>query len=75
MSRDLIIVLLIVGFIILFHLSIIYSLRSGFYRTLGNALNGMKDPPWRKERRSIEDLRSKLQGLKEEEDGESENAD
>jgi hypothetical protein len=71
MSRDLLIVLLIVGLIILFHLSIIYSLRSGFYRNLGNTLTGLKDPPWRRERRSIQDLRTKLKALEDKQDDES----
>jgi hypothetical protein len=75
MSRDLIIVLIIVALIILFHLGIFYSLRSGFYRTLGNAINGLREPPWRRERQSLQDLRAKLQALEGEENDESENSD
>ncbi|MGD8604032.1 MAG: hypothetical protein PVF49_05600 [Anaerolineales bacterium] len=73
MSREVLIVLLIAALIILFHLGIIYSLRSGFYRTLGKAITGLQDPPWRKEERSLQDLRTRLRALEGEDNDESEN--
>lgn len=72
MSRDLLIVILIVGLIIMFHIGIIYSIRSGFYQTLGKALTGLQESPWRKDRQSLQDLRTRLQALEEKDNEERE---
>jgi hypothetical protein len=71
MSRELIIILLTASLIILIHIGIIYSLRSGFYQTFTKAWTALQDP-WRQDRQSLDELHTRLQELEEEENADPE---
>jgi F0F1-type ATP synthase membrane subunit b/b' len=71
MSRELLIILITAALVIVIHIGIIYSLRSGFYKSFTKAWTSLQDP-WREDRHSIEKLRSELQALQEENNDEIE---
>lgn len=74
MNRELIIILLTAALIILIHIGIIYSFKSGFYQTFTKAWTALQDP-FRQDRKSIEELHSRLQELQEEDSDDREPTD
>ena len=71
MSRELLIILLTAALVIVIHIGIIYSLRSGFYRSFTKAWTALQDP-LRQDRQSMEKLHSELQALQEDTHDETE---
>lgn len=71
MSREVLILLLTAALVIVIHIGIIYSLRSGFSKSFTRAWTALQDP-LRQDRQSMEKLHAELQALQEEADDETE---